>query len=154
MESTKDLINIAPTFYGITLVPKDHWKNYGFALLAIAGADGEVSDPEMDWLIGDLATAVHVPEDVIAAWEDYNYHDADLEEIFQTINIHQTVNFAKVLIYDAIRMSSADDEFSEDERDLMAEAARILRVPPEIMLSIEALVDIEKAAEKLRVTLF
>lgn len=154
MESKKDLINIAPVFYGITMVPKEHWKNYGYALLAIAGADGDVSDPEMDWLIEDMATAVNVPEDVVAAWEDYNYEDANLEEIFHSFNIHSTVNFSKVLIYDAIRMSSADDDFAADERDLMAEAAHILKVSPEIMLSIEALVDLEKAAEKLRVTLF
>lgn len=154
MESKKDLINIAPVFYGITMVPKEHWKNYGYALLAIAGADGDVSDPEMDWLIEDMATAVNVPEEVVAAWEDYNYEDANLEEIFHSFNIHSTVNFSKVLIYDAIRMSSADDDFAADERDLMAEAAHILKVSPEIMLSIEALVDLEKAAEKLRVTLF
>lgn len=154
MESKRDLINIAPVFYGITMVPKHHWKNYGYALLAIAGADGDVSDPEMDWLLQDLATSAGVPEDVVAAWEDYNFENADLEEIFHTFNIHSTVNFSKVLIYDAIRMASADDEFAEDERDSMAEAAHILRVSPEVMLSIEALVDLERASEKLRVTLF
>ncbi|MEQ9297653.1 MAG: hypothetical protein RIF33_03775 [Cyclobacteriaceae bacterium] len=154
MESRRDLINIAPVFYGITMVPKQHWKDYGYALLAIAGADGDVSDPEMDWLLQDMAGAVGVPEDVVAAWEDYNFENADLEEIFQSFNIHSTVNFSKVLIYDAIRMASADDEFADDERDSMAEAAQILRVSPEMMLSIEALVDLEKASEKLRVTLF
>ena len=154
MESKRDLINIAPVFYGISMVPKHHWKNYGYALLAIAGADGDLSDPEMDWLLQDLTAAVGVPDEVVAAWEDYSFEDADLEEIFHSFNIHSTVNFSKVLIYDAIRMASADDEFAEDERDSMAEAARILRVSPEVMLSIEALVDIEKAAEKLRVTLF
>jgi uncharacterized tellurite resistance protein B-like protein len=154
MESKKDLINIAPVFYGISMVPKDHWKNYGYALLAIAGADGDVSDPEMDWLLQDLANAVGVPEDVLAAWEDYAFEEANLDEIFNSFNIHSTVNFSKVLIYDAIRMASADDDFAEDERDRMAEAAGILRVSPEMMLSIEALVDLERAAEKLRITLF
>lgn len=154
MESRRDLINIAPVFYGITMVPKHHWKNYGYALLAIAGADGDVSDPEMDWLLEDMASATGVPEDVVAAWEDYNFENADLEEIFKSFNVHSTVNFSKVLIYDAIRMASADDEFAEDERDSMAEAAQILRVSPEVMLSIEALVDLERASEKLRVTLF
>ena len=153
MELKKDLINIAPVFYGISMVPKHHWKDYGYALLAIAGADGEVSDPEMDWLLEDLAKAVGVPQEVVTAWEDYSFKEADLEEIFQSFNVHSSVNFAKVLIYDAIRMASADDDYSEDERDLMSEAAKILRVPPEIMLSIEALVDLERAAEKLRVTL-
>ncbi|MEM8894270.1 MAG: TerB family tellurite resistance protein [Bacteroidota bacterium] len=154
MESKRDLINIAPIFYGISMVPKHHWESYGYALLAIAGADGDVSDPEMDWLLKDLAEGVSVPDEVVAAWEDYNFEGADLEEIFMSFNVHSTVNFAKLLVYDAIRMASADDDFADDERDSMAEAARILRLSPEVMLSIEALVDLEKAADKLRVTLF
>ncbi len=154
MSLAKDLINIAPSFYGISMVPKEYWELYGKALLTIAGADGEVSEPEMDWLTKDMAEEVGVSEEVIAAWEDFDYENGDLEEIFYAFNIRKTVNFSKLVIYDAIRMSSADDDYSDDERENVSHAAHILRVPKEAVMAIEALVDIEKAAEKLRVTLF
>lgn len=69
----KDLINLAPVFYGITVVPEQHWQTYGYALLTIAGADGEVSAPEMEWLTHDLAEAAHVPKETISSWENFDY---------------------------------------------------------------------------------
>jgi uncharacterized tellurite resistance protein B-like protein len=154
MSKHRDLINIAPAFYGISVVPKKYWQQYGYALLTIAGADGEVSDPELDWLTQDLANALSVPDEIVAAWEDFDAEDGDLEEIFASIDYSNTFNFAKWLIYDAIRMSSADHDYSDDERHVVSEAARILRLPQETIMTIEALIDLEKAAEKLRLTIF
>lgn len=154
MSKHRDLISIAPVFYGMSVVPKQYWEKYGLALLTIAGADGEVSDPELDWLTQDLASALDVPDEVVAKWEDFNPEDGDLQEIFSSIDYKGTYNFAKWLIYDAIRMSAADHEFSDDERHVVSEAARILRLPQESIMTIEALVDLEKAAEKLRLTIF
>lgn len=154
MSIEKDLINIAPSFYGISMVPKEYWELYGKALLTIAGADGEVSEPEMAWLVEDLAEEVGVSDDIVAAWRSFDFENGDLEEIFFSFNIRKTVNFSKLLIYDAIRMSSADDDYSMDEKEDVSRAAQILRVSKEDVISIEALVGIEKAAEKLRITLF
>lgn len=36
---------------GISAVPVEAYLSYGYALLAIAGADGEVSEAEMNWLL-------------------------------------------------------------------------------------------------------
>ena len=63
-----DIINVAPNFYGMSMVPKDSWKEYGFALLTIAGSDGEVSDPELEWLTIECSEELNVEEDIVAEW--------------------------------------------------------------------------------------
>jgi uncharacterized tellurite resistance protein B-like protein len=154
MFSNKDLIDIAPIFYGISVVPKKHWESYGYALLIIAGADGTVSQPELEWLTQELAPAVGIPDEIAEAWEVYEYKESSLEHIFEILKPGNTGNFARLLIYDAIRMASADHDYADKERAIVSKTARILQVPQEVILTIEALVDLEKAAEKIRMTLF
>jgi uncharacterized tellurite resistance protein B-like protein len=154
MFSNKDLIDIAPIFYGISVVPKKHWESYGYALLIIAGADGKVSPQEMEWLTQELAPAVGIPDEIASAWEMYDHTNASLEHLFEMLRPGTTANFARLFIYDAIRMASADHNYADKERDIVSKTARILQVPQEVILTIEALVDLEKAAEKIRMTLF
>lgn len=148
-----DIFKMAPTFYGITMVPASSWREYGYALLTIAGSDGEVSEPELEWLTVECAKAVGVEEEIIADWEEYDFEEGDLEEIFHEFNAKSFANFNKLLIYDAIRMCSADGDYASDEKDQVNHAAQILKVPMETVLAIEALVDVELAANKLRLTL-
>ncbi|MEP4532387.1 MAG: hypothetical protein ABJ004_04825 [Cyclobacteriaceae bacterium] len=149
-----DLNSFAPKFYGISLVPKSIWKEYGEALLAIAGSDGIVSDPELEWLTVDLGRHNGVDEDIIAHWEEFDYDNADLEEIFNSFNNSTLASFNKLLIYDAIRMSSADGEYALEEKEQVMEAARIMNISIDAVVAIEALVDLEQAADKLRMTVF
>jgi uncharacterized tellurite resistance protein B-like protein len=143
-------IVIAPVFYGISMVPKEVWPAYGNALLTIAGGDGDVSDPEMEWLTVDLAESVGIDENTVAGWEEFDYDTADLAEIFAEIKAISFANFSKLLLYDAIRMSYADGDYAEEEKEQVATAAKILKVNRETVLSIESLVEVERAAEKLR----
>lgn len=148
-----DLTNISPTFYGITMVPKGKWREYGYALLTIAGSDGIVSDPELEWLTIDMAKEVGVDEEILADWEEYDYEDSDLEELFVSFNSSALASFNKLLIYDAIRMCSADGDYALEEKEQVHEAARILKLNQEVVIAIEALVDLEQAANKLRMTI-
>ena len=148
-----DLTNISPQFYGITMVPKEKWREYGYALLTIAGSDGIVSDPELEWLTIDMAREVGVDEEVLADWEEFDYESSDLEDLFVTFNSSALASFNKLLIYDAIRMSSADGDYALEEKEQVREAARILKVSPEMVLAIEALVSLEEAANNLRLTI-
>ena len=135
------------------MIPKESWRDYGYALLTIAGSDGDVSDPELEWLTIECAKAVGVNDDIVADWEEYDFEEGDLEEIFYSFNLKSFSNFNKLLIYDAIRMSSADGDYAQDEREQVNYAAQILKVPLDSVLAIEALVDLEHAADKLRLTL-
>jgi uncharacterized tellurite resistance protein B-like protein len=149
---SEDLIKFTPTFYGISMVPKEIWREYGYALLCIAGSDGEVSDPELEWLTVDLAENMDVDEDIVGDWDEFEYEEADLEEIFMKIKQTSFANFNKLLIYDAIRMSFADGEYATAEQEQVYEAAKILGISRDALISIEALVDLEMAAHKLRLT--
>lgn len=149
-----ELIRLSPSFYGITMVPKDSWLEYGYALLTIAGSDGDVSDPELEWLTIDLAKSVNVSEDIIAKWEEFDFEEAELSEIFADIQVKSFANFNKLLLYDAIRMSYADDEYAEEEKEKVYEAASILKINNEAVVAIESLVEMERAADKLRTLIF
>lgn len=150
---TDDIIKIAPSFYGMSMLPKSSRREYGFALLTIAGADGEVSDPELEWLTIECAEALNVEEEVVAEWEEFDFESADLVEIFHSFNTKSFGNFNKLLIYDAIRMASADGEYAPEEKETVHQTAKILKVSNETVLAIEALVDLEHAANKLRLTI-
>ncbi len=146
----QDIFNIAPVFYGMALVPKESWRDYGLALLIIAGADGEVSDPELEWLTISLAQALDVDEAIVADWEEYDFEEEELYDVFGRIDSRTVASFNKLLIYDAIRMSYADDDYADDERERVGEAASILKLAKETVLAIEALVEHERATDKLR----
>lgn len=149
---SSDLVKFAPVFYGMSLVPKEIWREYGYALMCIAGADGEVSDPELEWLTIDLADFLSVDEEVVADWEEYDFESGDLEEIFSSFRHVSFANFNKLILYDAIRMCSADGDYAEEEKERVADAAKILQVAKEALISIEALVGLERASNDLRLT--
>ena len=148
-----DFEKVSPKFYGLSLVPKDLWKEYGYVLLNIAGSDGEVSDPELEWLTVSCAEAVGIDEEIIKIWEEYDFDEDDLEELFVNLNGASFGNFNKLLIYDAIRMASADGDYAVDEKEQVYYAAKIMKVPAEAVTAIEALIELEQAAEKLRLTI-
>ena len=84
---------LSPAFYGITMVPEESWKEYGYALLKIAGSDGLVSDPEMEWLTVDLADQVGVDEEIVQAWLNFDYQKSDLVKIFNSFNKKTITSF-------------------------------------------------------------
>ena len=141
---------LSPAFYGITMVPEESWKEYGYALLKIAGSDGLVSDPEMEWLTVDLAEQVGVDEEIVKAWLNFDHQKSDLVKIFNSFNKKSITSFDKVLIYDAIRMSSADDDYALEERQQVAEASKLLGIRTDELVAIESLVELERVANKLR----
>ncbi|MEQ8337485.1 MAG: hypothetical protein RIA62_09070 [Cyclobacteriaceae bacterium] len=141
---------LSPAFYGITMVPEESWKEYGYALLKIAGSDGLVSDPEMEWLTVDLADQVGVDEEIVQAWLNFDYQKSDLVKIFNSFNKKTITSFDKVLIYDAIRMSSADDEYALEERQQVAEASKLLGIRTDELVAIESLVELERVTNRLR----
>jgi uncharacterized tellurite resistance protein B-like protein len=141
---------LSPIFYGMSMVPKEYWKDYGYALLTIAGSDGEVSDPELEWLTIDLARVLDIPQEIIVAWEQFDYDEANLREIFDSFNATSIADFSRLLIYDAVRMSCADDDYADEEKEKVMEAAQILGLNREAVISIEALIEMEMATDKMR----
>ncbi|NEP02706.1 MAG: hypothetical protein F6K58_29465 [Symploca sp. SIO2E9] len=140
--------------YGISAATVEAMINYGYVLLAIAGADQEVSEKEMEWLINHQ-TKFGAPENVIELYKSFDYKNADIKELLPNIKVDvATWSVPPNLIYHAIHMSSADGMYAEAERAKVRQTAKILGVADDIVLTLESLVDMERAVVRMRKALF
>ncbi len=140
--------------YGISGAPRQAMINYGKALLVIAGADGAVSKPEYDWLIAHQRK-FGATDEVIAEYENFDYRSADLDALLAEVRVDvETWSAAPHLIYHAIQMCGSDGEYAEAERAKVAQAAETLGVPADIVLTLEALIAMEKAVYDMRAAIF
>ncbi|PWW62802.1 tellurite resistance TerB family protein [Actinokineospora spheciospongiae] len=71
--------------YGLSSAPAAAMVNYGKALLVIAGADGEVSRAELDWL-RTHQRKFGATDEVIAEYETFDHRTADLAGILAGIS--------------------------------------------------------------------
>lgn len=135
---------------GISAIPTEAYLNYGYALLAIAGADGEVSEAEFNWLVNHQRLA-GAPEEVIEKYKTFDYKNADLESVLSKISVDvSTWSKSRSLLYHAIQMASADENYSIEERQAVKKAAKLLKVEDDIALALNRLVETEEAVTALR----
>ena len=136
--------------YGLSYADEIATLNYGYALLAIAGADGKVTPPEMNWLINHQRS-LNVPEEIIEAYKTFDYKNAKLEDLIIDINKADiSFNVGRSLVYHGIKMCKADLDFAYYEQMAVKKAATLLGVPDDIFLAIERLVDMEEAVHGIR----
>ncbi|MDF5716651.1 MAG: TerB family tellurite resistance protein [Rhizonema sp. NSF051] len=134
----------------ISSAPYEAILHYGYALLAIAGADGEVSEAELNWLLNHQRT-VGAPEEIIEQYKTFDYKSADLENLLTKITVDvSTWSKSRTLLYHAIQMSRADGDYSIEEQKAVKKAAKLLKVEDDIALALSRLVDTEEAVTALR----
>lgn len=135
---------------GISEAPIEAYLNYGYALLAIAGADGEVSEAELNWLLNHQRL-VGAPEEVIEKYKTFEYKNADLENLLAKITVDvSTWSKSRSLLYHAIQMARADENYSVEEQKAVKKAAKLLKVEDDIALALHRLVETEEAVTALR----
>ncbi len=135
---------------GISAIPMEAYLNYGYALLAIAGADGEVSDAEFNWLVNHQRMA-GAPESVIEQYKTFEYKNADLESLLTKISVDvSTWSKSRSLLYHAIQMARADNNYSVEEQNAVKKAAKLLKVEDDIALALNRLVETEEGITALR----
>jgi uncharacterized tellurite resistance protein B-like protein len=135
---------------GISEAPLEAYLNYGYALLAIAGADGEVSEPELNWLLNHQRM-VGAPEELIEKYKTFEYKNADLESLLTKITVDvSTWSKSRSLLYHAIQMARADDDYSLEEQKAVKKAAKLLKVEDDIALALHRLIETEEAITGLR----
>jgi len=135
---------------GISQAPLEAYLSYGYALLAIAGADGEVSEAELNWLLNHQRM-VGAPEELIEKYKTFEYKNADLESLLTKITVDvSTWSKSRSLLYHAIQMSRADDDYSLEEQKAVKKAAKLLKVEDDIALALHRLVETEEAITGLR----
>ncbi|MFN6464055.1 MAG: hypothetical protein RMZ41_019890 [Nostoc sp. DedVER02] len=134
---------------GISAIPTEAYLNYGYALLAIAGADGEVSEAELNWLVNHQRLA-GAPEEVIAKYKAFDYKNADLGNLLSKITVDvPTWSKSRSLLYHAIQMARVDN-YSVEEKEAVKKAAKLLKLEDDIALAIDRLIETEEAVTALR----
>ena len=134
---------------GISSAPFEAYLNYGYALLAIAGADGEVSEPEMNWLINHQRM-VGAPSEAIEKYKTFDYKNAKLEDLLPNIKGDvPDLSVPRLLLYHAIKMARADNDYAKEEQEAVKKAAKLLGVEDDITLALNALVEMEEKVESM-----
>ena len=128
------------------LCPAVTAKNYGYALLCISGADGEVSESELHWLTKYYGFMMGAPKELTDDWTSFDYKKANLSDVLKNLD-GVPVNFSRALIFDAIRMASADGYVRKEKRSVYT-AAKILGVDKHIVAGLECLVENELTFKK------
>ena len=145
---------MAKMIYGSQLQSKDAWMNYAKALLTIAGADGEVAPAEMDWLKYDFLAIVDTQSESLEELFKFDYINADLNELLSGISFDLPIKYTSALLYDAIRMSRADNVYAQLEREAVDRAAQMLDIPMYLAKTIEGLVSTDLSLDATRRSVF
>ncbi len=134
---------------GATPPSHEDMEVYGNVLLAIAGADGEISAREWEFLEG-LARSLGATDQLIQKWRAFDYKKANLESLLKHAHVKTR---RRALLYDAIRVSRADGVYAKEERAAAARAAKTLGVDPAVVAAIEGLVEMETSLRNMRSSL-
>lgn len=145
--STFDAHHVRQTF-GVTfpLTPALREK-VGKAILVVAGADGALSDTEMDYFLG-LARTWGASDAQLEAFQKFDYRAARLADLLDA----ETRPLARIILYEAVRIARSDG-FAANEREAAARAAKMLGLDAHIVVDIEALLGIEDAVRAARIRL-
>lgn len=127
---------------------------YGGALMAIAGADGELADAELQWYIDEQVVLLTDPTEYIETLKQFDWKNASIEELLTGIAYDFPLNFRRTMLYQAIKMCRADGSYHTDEKATVAKAAEILGIEHHVLISLESLAELEDATERLRLALF
>ncbi|HBQ98732.1 MAG: TerB family tellurite resistance protein [Roseofilum sp. Belize BBD 4] len=127
---------------------------YGGALMAIAGADGELAEAEFQWYIDEQELLMENSEEYIAELRKFDWKNVSVEELLTGISYTFPLNFRRSMLYQAIKMSRADGTYHEKEKAAVAKAAKILGIERSVVVSLESMAELEEASQRLRLALF
>lgn len=152
--------------YGIaTSVPFEGFTNYATVLMAIAGADGELSKDEIQWFIDEQELSYTDATECVKAVDEINrsgtWKNVDIEKKLSAIqdtidSMDGSENFVDLrhtLLYQAIKMCRADKDYHKDEQAAVSKAAQTLGIQPDVVANIESIAELEDTVERLRYSL-
>lgn len=133
---------------GITWQLSEEFRmKVALAILAVAGADGEVTETELTFLLG-RARQFGLSDAGIRAMHSFDYRNADLAEIASVI----PPAVRKVLLYDAILVARCDG-FADREREAAKRWATALGLDTALVSAIERHLDREDEVRAERLAL-
>ncbi|NEP61767.1 MAG: hypothetical protein F6K31_33240 [Symploca sp. SIO2G7] len=127
---------------------------YAAVLMAIAGADGQLAEAELQWYLDEQELLIVDSQEYIEALQQLDWKSANTEELLSEISYDFPVNFRRVMLYQAIKMSRADGSYHQKEKEAVAKAAETLGIERSVLVSLESLAELEESTERLRLALF
>ncbi|HBQ97270.1 MAG: hypothetical protein J7524_16875 [Roseofilum sp. Belize BBD 4] len=142
--------------YGITkTLPPETSVIWYKALLLCANGDGELSQPERDWVIGH-ATTYHpeMSESQIDELRNFNGTGTtdDIEKLVFSDPLAKKGRY--VLVYEAIQASAADGDYSDGEKATIRKMASKLGIDEAKVAELESLFEEEKALKEKRIRIW
>jgi uncharacterized tellurite resistance protein B-like protein len=131
-------------------VPEDDRIDYLKTIMVTARADGELGQAEKEWVIG-YGAACGAPQETIDALEAYDAGENVADILERNMPVANT--WGRVAVFDAIRASTADHDYDEQERASVRRMAGALGVTEDVVSDIEQLVLDEKALKERRIGL-
>jgi len=128
-------------------VPPQYVLGYLKALKIVIAADGTVSDREMHALRLGMRY-MGVPETMRQEIEDFDPQEARLLQVLPGFRLGGIE--ARYLLRDAIELASSDGVYAQAERNAVNRIANILGVSSELVRTLESLVELERAARRLK----
>lgn len=128
-------------------MPRDFLVRIGKAILIVAAGDGEITEPEYKWFLGQ-AKSVGTPDDVLEEFLKFDPRYARLEEIVDD----RLRPFARSILFDALRTARADG-VSAHERARAVRAADRLGLGSDFVVALENQLDVEAALREARMHL-
>lgn len=133
-------------------VPRDDQVlAYLKALKVIIGADGDIADAEWEALVA-LLREMGASDSVLTAIEEFDNTSAKLEDVLPSMTAGG--RRARLLLRDAVEISSADGVYAAEEQAAVKRCAELLKVEDSTLRAIEALVEMEGAVAKLYKSIF
>ena len=111
--------------------PREADEFFGKAIMMCAKGDGELSQPERDFIVGYFAT-IGAPESMIEELKTYDGND-DIKELVAPIpdpGIHNAI------VYFALKACESDGKLSDGEMARIRSLASQLNVKPDVVDSI------------------
>lgn len=127
--------------------------NYGGALMAIAGADGELAEAEFQWYVEEQELLLTETQEYVEVLRKFDWKNANIEQLLSKISYDFPLNFRRGMLYQAIKMCRADGNYHDKERSTVAKAAEILGLDRSMVVSLESLAEVEEATDRLRLSL-
>jgi hypothetical protein len=124
---------------------EDETLRYLISLKIILAADG--LHPLEDHALSRGMAVMGVPEALRAVVQRFEVRGALLEDYLPR-TAHRTR--ARLLVYDAVRLASADGLYADAEREAVARAALALGIDVFAVRALEGLVQMERVVEQLR----
>lgn len=131
-------------------VPEDQRLDYLKAIMVCARAGTDLAPAEKSWVIG-YGAACGAHQATVDALEAYD-GDEDITAILER-NMPVANTWGRVAVFDAIRASNADVEYTDDERAAVRREAAALGVSEEVVAALEALYEDEQAFKRRRIDL-